>query len=648
MKKTREKRSARSAEGRVALPTPHWQILAGLFAVCLACHWTPLFSADASIQWDAVDVHYSSQKYLADRLWSGSLPHWTPYIFSGFPFLADPQVGAWYPLNWPFFLLGITPKAIQWELFLHAFGACAGAYFLALTLVENRLAAAAGALAYGLGGFFAAHSSHVGMFQTAAWLPWVLLGFRRAPVLAGLAGGVMVLVGHFQTSLYVFSAVALAAAAEVAADRAAWKNMLRNLALTAAVAALVSSACTLPGLELARASIRADLDTSASAEGSLPLSALATLVSPDALGALGDNYQGPADVTQYYFYSGILTLPLALAGWRQKRARVLGLMLAVPALAYALGPAFGFYRVISWLPGFRSVRAPVHAWFVVALGIALLAAAGVEWLSARFRGVSLVVVLILAADLFYWNSARNPLAYARNSFQMLYGAQEEKVAANIGATLKPLTRFHAPKALPSFGSLNHPLDLKLEATYGYNPLELQAYADYVNATGANPRLLDTLSVSRRLELNPPSVQENPRALPRAVFPREVLAGPARDKLANLDPAAAAISEEPWSGKQDPAATAEVVGYEEQALRIRCKTASESLLRVSLPYFPGWRATAGGAELAVRRVDHALTGVIVPPGDHVVELRFHPAWFLPGLILSLAGILGAILCRRLGV
>ena len=45
-------------------------------------------------------------------LWAGKIPLWTPYVFSGMPFLADPQVGAWYPLNWPFFMIGITPSAI--------------------------------------------------------------------------------------------------------------------------------------------------------------------------------------------------------------------------------------------------------------------------------------------------------------------------------------------------------------------------------------------------------------------------------------------------------------------------------------------------------------------------------------------------------
>ncbi len=37
-------------------------------------YWTPLTSANATIQWDAVDVHYSPQKYFADHLRAGHLP----------------------------------------------------------------------------------------------------------------------------------------------------------------------------------------------------------------------------------------------------------------------------------------------------------------------------------------------------------------------------------------------------------------------------------------------------------------------------------------------------------------------------------------------------------------------------------------------
>src|SRR5688572_7387449 len=100
---------------------PHVAALLLMSAVVFLCYARPLFSPSASIQWDAVDVHYSSQNYFSESIRAGKLPYWTPYIYSGFPFLADPQVGAWYPLHWPFFLAGITPNAIEWELFLHAF-----------------------------------------------------------------------------------------------------------------------------------------------------------------------------------------------------------------------------------------------------------------------------------------------------------------------------------------------------------------------------------------------------------------------------------------------------------------------------------------------------------------------------------------------
>src|SRR5271165_1598117 len=73
-------------------------IFLGLAAAVLLFYFQPLFSSNASIQWDAVDVQYSAQNYLSEMLQAGKVPHWTPYVYSGMPLLADPQVGAWYPL----------------------------------------------------------------------------------------------------------------------------------------------------------------------------------------------------------------------------------------------------------------------------------------------------------------------------------------------------------------------------------------------------------------------------------------------------------------------------------------------------------------------------------------------------------------------
>lgn len=258
---------------------PAWQPLVLLSVFVLAFQWVPLTSSNASIQWDAVDVHYSSQRYFAESIKAGELPFWTPYIFSGFPFLADPQVGAWYPPNWPFFLIGVTPRAIQIEIALHLLLACFGAFFLARQFGLANAASVATAIAYSFSGFFAGHASHVGMIQTASWLPWLLAGFLRSiePMgrfwipLTGVAGGIMILAGHFQTSLYAFAALGLLAIAEAARRPDARVRILIGLAAVAIIASGVSAVQTLPGRELVSQSIRSGFDTSTSSEGALTI-----------------------------------------------------------------------------------------------------------------------------------------------------------------------------------------------------------------------------------------------------------------------------------------------------------------------------------------------------------------------------------------
>ena len=196
-------------------------IFAGLAVAVMLFYFKPLFNDRVAIQWDAVDFQYSAQKYLADSVHAGKLPFWTPYVFSGMPFLADPQVGAWYPLNFPFFAAGITPRAIEWELALHAFLAAVGGYLLARDLLGSRAAAVFSGVLFAFSGLFAESSSHIGPFQATALLPWLLWTGRRAareprwlPAVA-LAAGCMVLVGHFQTALYSFFALAILLAIEV-------------------------------------------------------------------------------------------------------------------------------------------------------------------------------------------------------------------------------------------------------------------------------------------------------------------------------------------------------------------------------------------------------------------------------------------------
>jgi hypothetical protein len=625
-------------------------VFAAFAAAVLLFYAKPLFDAAASIQWDAVDVHYSAQKYFADHVLSGRLPFWTPYVFSGFPFLADPQSGAWYPLNWPFFLLGVTPRSIEWELALHCLLALAGGYGLARMVLGSRAAAVFAGVFFAFSGFFAGHSSHVGMFQTAAWLPTLLWAglravrsLRRLPVLLAVAGCV-VLPGHFQTALYAFIALGLFLAADFALRRESWRRTALVLASTAVAAFALSAVVVLPGFELTGQSERAAADYSHSAEGALPPGALATLVNADRYGAPEGpgNYTGPADITQFYLYQGWLLVPLAVWGMVAWRKRWQALALLVPAAWYAFGRPLGFYSLVSLLPGFKSVRAPIHIWFVAALGLALLAAAGVEALRARFRSpwIPVAMLLALGADLYFWNMDNNALAYARAPFQEQYGAAEERFRTVAGpVTRDPLHRLYAPFDSPGFGPLNGALDNRIEVAYGYNPLALARYSKYLEAAQGNPRLLDSLAVTARLNASTGLFEPNPGALPRVFAPERAMPARGREeaaaRLPSLDPAREAVVEGlPAAMPTNGGATVRIVNYETGMYRVRYQAQRPTLLRVAVPYFPGWRAEVDGQPASVMPADLALIGVSVPAGSHELTLRYRSTWFLAGAAISL--------------
>jgi hypothetical protein len=625
-------------------------LLIAFVAAVLLFYAKPLFDSNASIQWDSVDVHYSSQKYFADHILSGRLPLWTPYLFSGFPFLADPQVGGWYPLNWPFLLLGVTPRAIQWELALHCLLALAGGYLLARQILTSRAAAVFAGVFFAFSGFFTGHSSHLATFQTPALLPWLLwAGLRAArsirnlPALLAVAGCV-VLPGHFQTALYSFFALGLLVVADYVVRRDFWRQRVLVLVLTAVAAAALPAVLVLPGLELTGQTERAGADYTRNAEGALAPGALATLVSADHYGAPEgpEGYTGPSDITQFYLYEGFLLLPLAIWGTIASGRRWLPLALIVPAVWYAFGRPMGFYSLVSLLPGFKSVRAPVQMWFVVALGLALLAAAGVEAVRARFRSswIPAAMLLVLGADLYYWNMDHNVLSYARASFQEQYGAPEERFKAVAQpVTRDPLHRLYAPFDSPGFGPLNGALDNRIEVTYGYNPLELVRYSKYLEAAKSNPRLLDSLSVTAQLNVANGLFVPNPGALPRVYAPES--ASPARSReeaearLPSLDPARETVVEGlPGAMPSNGGAHVRIMNYEGGLYRVRYQAERSTLLRVAVPYFPGWRAEVDGRTAPVLPADEALIGVVAPAGDHELVLRYHSTWFFTGAVISL--------------
>lgn len=634
-----------------------WAAPALIGALVLVFYAVPLASESASIQWDAADLHYPFQKYWSDHVRSASLPAWTPYVYAGYPFMAYPETAAWYLPHWPFFLAGITPRMIQAELALNAFLACLGAFLLISRLVESRAAAVLGGLCYGLSGFFAGHASHIGIFAAAACFPWLLLAFRRAldgtavlfTALGGLVGAATILAGYFQTAMYAFLALGLYALADLYRAPRRWFRIALIVAGMLAMAIVVAAIQIVPTLELVETTFRAKSDYSRTTEGVLELRALPTLVAPDWLGAISDKYTGPSDITQYYFYAGFLLLPLAALGLVKTKSRTHALFLIVPAAWFMFGRAAGLYRVAMLLPGMNKVREPIQGWFVIALGLAMLAAAGFNWLERRWRlpYLGAILIAILFVDVWCWNSIKNPLAYGHFTFDRAYGDGEDAIERHVVPMVPPLTRFHGgPRAV--VGPQDYALDLRLETTGGYGALPIRDYMRYLSVLKRNPKLRDALNVSAYLTADSAGVSSNASVLPRVYFPQSIVDAGSREEalraIETLDPRLQSVALAPHSPiRQDPAATAAVLSYNEDSYRIRYRAASPSLLRLSVPYYPGWRATVDGKRLPIVHVDLALMGVVVPAGDREIQFSFRSDSFRIGVAITLAGL---ILCSLL--
>jgi len=630
-----------------------WIALCAFVLLVLVFYWKPLMSPNATQQWDTIDYSYCVQRFVSEELKSFRLPHWSEFAYSGFPFLSDPQVAAWYPLDWPFFLAGVTPKTMQWELALHALLACMGAWMLARLLLRDELCAGFAAIAYGFSGFFAGHASHLNVVQAAAWLPLVLFGvhtsMRRATprnlVLTGLACALLFMIGQFQIAIYAFAAIAVYAVV-VAAMEKRWRAAIVVLTICGIMTVLLSSILWLPALELYGQSTRAGVRFFTQTNAALEPRALWTLVSPDHYGSVSGNYTGPQDQTQFYFYAGLALLPLAILGLAVKQLRWIALALIVPFGWYAFGPAAGLYGIVARLPGFGAVRAPVHDWFVVALGLALLSGAGLSLISrSRLHWFCVAVAVVTFGDLLYWNCLQNHLAYFHGSYQARYGDYERTFQRAVLPARDDGARLYSQVVSNAVGPMNSAYYLHVPVTYGYTPVPLKRYQEYADAAATNPNLLNALNVGLLLAPGGGATTANSHVLPKFFFPKRITSvdpGQALTQLTYAAPLENALVEGGVEGlSQDDAASVVVDSADPQRYLLHSEAKSPSLLRAAIPWYPAWRAMVDGKPVGTRIVDHAMLGIPIPAGRHEVVLQYVATKFRLGAAITLLTLCATI-------
>jgi len=142
-------------------------------------YW-PLSSLHHATRWDSVESYFPFRYFISDCLRNGELPLWCPYQLGGYPFYADPQSGAWYPVAWIFCSLGrYTLSWFAVEFMCTVFIGGLGMYRLVKSFdLDDRAALIAG-MSYIACGFFISNAEHITWVVSAGWLTWVFWSYHR-------------------------------------------------------------------------------------------------------------------------------------------------------------------------------------------------------------------------------------------------------------------------------------------------------------------------------------------------------------------------------------------------------------------------------------------------------------------------------------
>mgnify|MGYP001103347721 CR=1 FL=1 len=365
--------------------------------------------------WDDFrEYFFPTQSFAASELANGRIPFWNPYNFGGMPFLADIQVGFWYPFNR---LLGlsighdgmVSPWFYQIILFLHFFIMQINFYTFAKYLKISSYGAIIGAIAFSYSHPIFFHTIHPAIVFHWAWFPLIFYFIKRSfderkikfAALSGLILGITTLSGHPQITFYFFLIFCLFIAWHFFSGLIQKKNEIKGVIITTffgilsiILAILIFSIQFLPSNTLSKHSMRSEMNYEKSSENSLKYEQIFTLLAPRLFGyfdadnqtefqpILKDEYNGKQEYVKNYYYwetavfFGSVALLLAIIGIFVTKIDNFKLFLIVLILFgffYSLGKHFPLHQLMYNLPFFDIFRNPVRMFVFSIFGLSIFA-----------------------------------------------------------------------------------------------------------------------------------------------------------------------------------------------------------------------------------------------------------------------------------
>jgi hypothetical protein len=372
---------------------------AALLVISVLFHWKLVLTNQYT--WlespDLANLVMPWMQFQASEWHAGRFPMWDPNSWTGQPLFGQGQPGSAYPLNWLMFWMPLNDHGwlrqdvLHWYYVLIHFLAALTCYALARELGRSRGASIVAGSIFALGGYVA-YTDWPQMLNGAVWAPLVFLYIFRvasgksvlaSSLLSGFFLGVTWLVGHHQLPLFVSIAAAAMWIVVIASSQPVVR-MVRLAAIAFLITGMTGAFQTLPMVEYGRQAVRwvgtehpegigEVVSYELHKEHSLKPVSLIGLVIPGIEPGAYSSYVGGAALS--------LAILGLILGWKDRRVRWLGALM-LGGILFALGPNSVFHGVIyALLPLVDKARVPAASTIVFMLGLAPLAAFGVDWLA---------------------------------------------------------------------------------------------------------------------------------------------------------------------------------------------------------------------------------------------------------------------------
>lgn len=392
---------------------PIWLVLT-IFATTVLIFFGGHIFGDLFLWDDFREYFFPTQSFAASQLAIGKIPFWNPYSLGGMPFLADIQVGFWYPFNR---LLGlsldesgmISPWFYQAILFLHFFIMQINFFVFARYLKISSYGSIIGAVAFSYCFPIFLHIIHPAIVFHWTWFPLIFYFLKKSLdeaklkycAYAGLILGITTLSGHPQISFYFFFIFSIYVIWHFISNLITKKvSVKRTITATIfgiaslVIALMIFSIQFLPSNTLSKHTTRSDMNYEKSSENSLKFEQIFTLISPKMFGyydadnqtefqsLLKDEYNGKIEYVRNYHYwetatfFGSITLLLSLIGiffFKKDNFNYFLLILILFGFFYALGKNFPLHQVFYNLPFFDIFRNPVRMFVFSIFGLSIFA-----------------------------------------------------------------------------------------------------------------------------------------------------------------------------------------------------------------------------------------------------------------------------------